>query len=147
MSEVGWYTSFFDRYFPVLGSNFGLGILGIFQCLSVLPYFKRLKRPIIIISFSFYRIATSILSHFVEDFTLVSAFVLFVIGCLNILLGLIFRESARAKRSIFPWRAGVKGVLPTSQNNRKVFNSIFSSRTSSAGKITPYIITSSDNGS
>ena len=36
MSEIGWYTDFFDRYFPVLGSNFGLGILGIFQCLSVL---------------------------------------------------------------------------------------------------------------
>ena len=27
----------FDHYFPVLGSNFGLGILGIFQCLSVRP--------------------------------------------------------------------------------------------------------------
>ncbi|KAJ3011519.1 hypothetical protein NUW54_g2145 [Trametes sanguinea] len=33
MSEVGWPAAFFERYFPVLGPNFGLGALGIFQCL------------------------------------------------------------------------------------------------------------------
>jgi len=99
MSEVGWPMAFFDRYFPVLGSDFGLGALGIFQCL----------------------ISTQILSHHVDDFTLVSAFFLFALGCLNMLLGLIFRESAKAKRSISSWRSEVKGVLPTSQDNRPVF--------------------------
>jgi len=31
LSEVGWPSSFFDRFFPVLGAGFGLGALGIFQ--------------------------------------------------------------------------------------------------------------------
>ncbi|KAJ7080389.1 hypothetical protein B0H15DRAFT_924396 [Mycena belliarum] len=77
-SELRWPAVFFDRYFPVLGSDFGLGALGIFQCL----------------------IGAQILSHHVDDFTLVAAFFLFSIGCLNMLLGLIFRESAKSKRSI-----------------------------------------------
>ena len=38
VSELGWHTSLFDRYFPVLGSYFGLGILGVFQCMSVLRF-------------------------------------------------------------------------------------------------------------
>jgi hypothetical protein len=33
VSEVSWPIAFFDRFFPVLGSGFGLGALGIFQCL------------------------------------------------------------------------------------------------------------------
>jgi len=95
MSEFGWPIRFFDRYFPVLGSNFGLGPLGIFQGL----------------------IATQILSHHVDDYTLVAAFFLFAIGCLNMLLGLIFRESAKEKRSISTWRAEAKGVLPQSTSD------------------------------
>ncbi|KAK7038183.1 hypothetical protein R3P38DRAFT_2904867 [Favolaschia claudopus] len=78
LSELSWPAVFFDRFFPVLGSDFGLGALGVFQCL----------------------IGAQILSHHVDDFTLVSAFFLFSIGCLNILLGLIFRESAKSKRSL-----------------------------------------------
>lgn len=99
LSEVSWPMSFFDRFFPVLGSGFGLGALGIFQCL----------------------ISTQILSHHVDDFTLVSAFFLFAIGCLNMLLGLIFRESAKHKRSIRGWRAEAKGILPTASDKRPVF--------------------------
>ncbi|KAJ7139986.1 hypothetical protein C8R43DRAFT_600739 [Mycena crocata] len=75
-SELGWPAVFFDRFFPVLGANFGLGALGIFQCL----------------------IGAQILSHHVDEFTLVSAFFLFSIGCLNMLLGLVFREDAKSKR-------------------------------------------------
>jgi len=90
LSEFCWPMKFFDRYFPVLGSNFGLGPLGIFQGV----------------------IATQILSHHVDDFTLVSAFFLFAIGCLNMFLGLIFRESAKERRSILSWRAESKGILP-----------------------------------
>nr|GAT50020.1 predicted protein [Mycena chlorophos] len=78
LSELSWPMAFFDRFFPVLGSNFGLGALGIFQAL----------------------IGAQILSHHVDDFTLVAAFFLFAIGCLNMFLGLVFREGAKGKRSL-----------------------------------------------
>ncbi|KAI0647571.1 hypothetical protein C8Q79DRAFT_635898 [Trametes meyenii] len=90
LSEVGWPAAFFARFFPVLGPDFGLGALGIFQCL----------------------IGATILSHHVDDFTLVAAFFLFSLGCVNMLVGLVFREKAKAKRSIMSWRAEAKGVLP-----------------------------------
>lgn len=64
LSEVGWPSKFFDKFFPVLGSNFGVGALGVFQCL----------------------IGAAVLSHHVDDFALVSAFFLFSLGCLNILI-------------------------------------------------------------
>ena len=64
LSEAGWPYKFFDIYFPVLGSNFGVGALGIFECL----------------------IGAAVLSHHVDDFSLVSAFFLFALGCLNILV-------------------------------------------------------------
>ncbi|KAI0070957.1 hypothetical protein K474DRAFT_1776490 [Panus rudis PR-1116 ss-1] len=99
LSEIGWPMKFFNHYFPVLGEDFGLGPLGVFQCL----------------------IGATILSHHVDDFTLVAAFFLFSIGCLNIFLGLIFRERAKAKRSILSWKAEAKGVLPTSQDLRPKF--------------------------
>ena len=69
------------------------------------------------------------------------------------LLGLIFRESAKAKRSISSWRAEVKGVLPTSQDNRPVFvnNNSTSAAFSSPSEKSPYIkrqdTSASDNGS
>ncbi|KAI0340035.1 hypothetical protein BDW22DRAFT_432334 [Trametopsis cervina] len=99
LSEFGWPSSFFERFFPVLGENFGLGPLGIFQCL----------------------IGATILSHHVDDFTLVAAFFLFALGCLNMLIGLIFRERAKSKRSITSWRAEAKGVLPNTHDLRPTF--------------------------
>ncbi|KAG2062673.1 hypothetical protein BDR04DRAFT_1235677 [Suillus decipiens] len=92
LSEIGWPSAFFDRFFPVLGTGFGLGALGIFQGL----------------------IGAAVLSQHVDDFTLVSAFFLFVLGCINVFLGLLFRESAKSRRSITSWREDAKGVLPTS---------------------------------
>jgi len=112
LSEISWPMKFFDRYFPVLGSEFGLGALGIFQGL----------------------IATQILSHHVDDFSLVSAFLLFAVGCLNMFLGLVFRASAKPKRSITSWRTESKGVLPThtgSSTSTKT-HSAFLTRTPSA---------------
>ncbi|KAI9058798.1 hypothetical protein FKP32DRAFT_1597128 [Trametes sanguinea] len=92
MSEVGWPASFFSRFFPILGNDFGLGALGVIQCL----------------------LGAAVLSHHVDEFSLVAAFFLFSIGCLNILLGLIFRESAKWRRSITSWREQYKDtVLPT----------------------------------
>jgi hypothetical protein len=60
-----------------------------------------------------FRIGAAVLSHHVDDFALVSAFFLFSVGCLNILLGLIFREHAKAKRSVTSWRDQAKSVLPS----------------------------------
>jgi len=90
LSELGWPAAFFNRFFPVLGNEFGLGAMGVFQCL----------------------IGAAVLSHFVDDFALVSAFFLFALGCLNIVVGLIWRESAKSKRSITTWRDMDKPVLP-----------------------------------
>lgn len=58
-------------------------------------------------------IGAAVLSHHVDDFTLVSAFFLFSIGCLNILVGLIFRAGAKSKRSVTSWREQAKSALPT----------------------------------
>ncbi|KAF9528738.1 hypothetical protein CPB83DRAFT_893986 [Crepidotus variabilis] len=91
LSELGFPSKFFDKFFPVLGRQFGLGPLGLFQML----------------------VGAAILSHHVDMFTLVSAFFLFSIGCLNVFLGLIFRESAKSKRSITSWKDHAKSALPT----------------------------------
>lgn len=58
------------------------------------------------------RLGAAILSHHVNDFTLVSAFFLFSLGCLNILVGLIFREKSKPRRSITAWKERAKDVLP-----------------------------------
>jgi len=58
-------------------------------------------------------IGAAILSHHVDTFTLVSAFFLFSLGCVNALMGLIFRASAKSKRSITSWREHAKSALPT----------------------------------
>ncbi|KAJ7069817.1 hypothetical protein C8F01DRAFT_976952 [Mycena amicta] len=91
LSEFGWPSAFFNRFFPILGKDFGLGPIGIIQCL----------------------LGAAILSHHVDEFSLVSAFFLFSIGCLNIFAGLVFRESAKSKRSITSWREHAKESLPT----------------------------------
>ncbi|CAK5271153.1 unnamed protein product [Mycena citricolor] len=90
-SEFGWPSALFNRYFPVMGKSFGLGPLGVMQCL----------------------LGAAILSHRVDQFSLVSAFFMFSIGCLNIFFGLVFRESARGKRSFTSWREHTKDALPT----------------------------------
>ncbi|EAU87649.2 hypothetical protein CC1G_09110 [Coprinopsis cinerea okayama7 len=90
-SELSFPSQFFVKFFPVLGKEFGLGPLGLIQML----------------------IGAAILSHRVDTFTLVSAFFLFSVGCLNVLLGLIFRASAKSKRSVTSWREHAKNALPT----------------------------------
>jgi len=100
LSECSWPMSAFDRFFPVLGTGFGLGPLGIFECL----------------------IGATILSHFVDDFALVAAFFLFSIGCLNILLGLVFGVKAKQKRSIRAWRSNADDVLPPIGEKRPTFS-------------------------
>ncbi|KAJ3785751.1 hypothetical protein GGU10DRAFT_353999 [Lentinula aff. detonsa] len=112
LSECSWPISFFDHFFPVLGSGFGTGALGIFQCL----------------------IGAQILSHHVDEFALVSAFFLFSLGCLNMLIGLIFRESAKSKRSVTSWRSESKAVLPTIDDPRPVFVNVSPNYTGNSEK-------------
>ena len=82
-------------------------------------------------------IGATILSHHVDGFTLVSAFFLFSVGCLNIMLGLIFREHAKAKRSIRAWKANDAGTLPmhTGNLNSPSFrSSLFGGKSAGASK-------------
>lgn len=58
-------------------------------------------------------IGAAVLSHHVDDFALVSSFFLFAIACLNMLAGLIWRQSAKSKRSVTSWREHAKSALPT----------------------------------
>jgi hypothetical protein len=45
LSEIGWPAKLFNRYFPVLGPEFGLGALGVMQglyvplCCHLAPFF------------------------------------------------------------------------------------------------------------
>lgn len=80
-----------------------------------------------------YRIGAQILSHHVDDFTLVTGFFVFVVGCINMLLGLIFRESAKSRRSIRNWRNEGKDVLPKNVEVSKspFMNPMFTGSTSS----------------
>lgn len=77
ISEMNFFPHLFDRFFPVVGPEFGPGPLGVFQCL----------------------IGGTVLSHYVREFTLVSGFFLFSVGGLNILIGLVLGVAAKAIRS------------------------------------------------
>lgn len=91
LSEIGWPDPFFRNFLPVLGPDFGVGILGALQWIT----------------------SASILSHHVQPFPLVSAWFLFAIGCLNIVLGLVFRSSVKVDRSLTTFReARAKELLP-----------------------------------
>jgi len=91
ISELGVLTRFFDLYFPILGSKFGTGALGVIQCL----------------------LGAAVLSHHVDEFSLVSAFFLFSVGCLNVLVGLIYREKAKSYRHFSKFNEDKKDILPT----------------------------------
>jgi hypothetical protein len=65
-------------------------------------------------------IGASILSHHCDDFSLVSAFFLFSIGCVNMLCGLIWRENAKDRRSVTSWRED-KRTLPQHSTGHSSF--------------------------
>lgn len=58
-------------------------------------------------------IGATVLSHHVNAFSLVSAFFLFGLGCINIVLGLIFRAGIQDRRSIFAWRERARDFAPS----------------------------------
>lgn len=85
LSELSWPAWFFDDFIPVLGRDHGVCILGFLQIF----------------------IGAAVLSHHVSTFALVSAFFLFAVGCINVLLGLTFRAAIKQKRSLTSWRERV----------------------------------------
>lgn len=93
-----------------------------------------------------HRIGAAVLSHRVDTFTLVAAFFLFSIGCLDILVGLIWRESARAKRSLTSWREQAKSVLPTHVAGVDV-QPAMSKATSTASSVVSSLFTGKDQSS
>ena len=82
LAELGFPQSFFINFLPVLGPGHGVGILGAMQVF----------------------LGAAVLSHHVPTFALVSAFFLFAVGCLNIILGLVFRSKIHERRAILSWR-------------------------------------------
>ncbi|KAG0148792.1 hypothetical protein CROQUDRAFT_11607, partial [Cronartium quercuum f. sp. fusiforme G11] len=69
---------FFEYFFPPLGQSFGVGVLGGLEVY----------------------VASILLSHKLDIPSRVAAWILFVIGAFNILLGIIFGPRIRAKRSL-----------------------------------------------
>ncbi|KAL1408188.1 hypothetical protein Q8F55_004993 [Vanrija albida] len=80
-SEVGFPKTLFDVYLPMLSKGHGLGCLGALQAF----------------------LAASVLSHYSSLFPQVASWMLFVMGCLNMVVGIFLREKARALRSLFKW--------------------------------------------
>jgi len=87
-SEIGWPNTFFARFLPFLSDEHGVGAIGVLECL----------------------IGAQVNSHAVDDFPMVAAFLLFSIGCLNLILALIFGKAVKSHRSILSWRD--RDVLP-----------------------------------
>jgi len=87
-SEIGWPNTFFARFLPFLSDEHGVGAIGVIECL----------------------VGAQVNSHAVDDFPMVAAFLLFSIGCLNIILALIFGKAVKSHRSILSWRD--RDVLP-----------------------------------
>jgi len=87
-SETGVMSGFFDKWFPILGTNFGTGSTGVIQILLV----------------------ASILSHHSDVYALLSSFLLFGIAWVNIAVGIAFRQKGKYKRA-FSWPD--ESTLPT----------------------------------
>jgi len=86
--EIGWPNTFFERFLPFLSDEHGVGAIGMFECL----------------------IGAQVNSHAVHDFPMVAAFLLFSVGCLNLILALVFGKAIRSHRSILSWRE--RDILP-----------------------------------
>ena len=85
LSEINWGGAcerLFQVCIPMLSSTWGLAPLGMLQAF----------------------IAATVLSHYMYDFPLVVSWMLFVVGCINFLVGLLFRARLKSTRSIFAHR-------------------------------------------
>ncbi|CAD6563929.1 MAG: hypothetical protein TREMPRED_002380 [Tremellales sp. Tagirdzhanova-0007] len=89
LSEIGIPKRLFEDFLPVLGPAHGLGCLGVFEAL----------------------IGAQVLSHYCDPFPQVTSWLLFMMGCLNILAGVFLRTSAKQKRLVFSWE-NVSSLTP-----------------------------------
>jgi len=80
-AEFGFPRKLFELFIPVLGPAHGLGCLGVFQAL----------------------IGAQVLSHYCDRFPQVTSWLLFIVGCINIIAGVWFKSEAKPKRLIFSW--------------------------------------------
>ncbi|KZT50942.1 hypothetical protein CALCODRAFT_504117 [Calocera cornea HHB12733] len=88
-SELGFYERILKDLMPILGPDFGVWTTGAMQCM----------------------ISAVVLSHHVDEFPLVAAFFLFAVGCLNIIIGLIFRAKMKQERILFNFLGKTKSTL------------------------------------
>ncbi|KZO97575.1 hypothetical protein CALVIDRAFT_74517 [Calocera viscosa TUFC12733] len=88
-SELGFWEGVLKEYMPILGPDFGVWTIGAMQCM----------------------ISAVVLSHHVDEFPLVSAFFLFSVGCLNIIIGLIFRAKMKQERILFNFLGKTKSTI------------------------------------
>jgi hypothetical protein len=106
VSECSWPMAFFDRFFPVLRHEIWSWTIWEFSnacmCLFLYSFAINLNQ------ISGFQLKFSLITSTTSLSFLPSS--LFALGCLNMLLGLIFRESAKPKRSITSWRAEAKGI-------------------------------------
>ncbi|ODN84124.1 hypothetical protein L202_00134 [Cryptococcus amylolentus CBS 6039] len=109
MSEIGWPRRLFEYYIPSLGPAYGLGCLGVFQAL----------------------IGAQVLSHYCDLFPQVSSWILFIVGCLNILIGIFLREKAKEKRLIFSWE-NVSSLTPQTRMAATAWDMVTEKRKPSA---------------
>ncbi|TYJ54965.1 hypothetical protein B9479_004377 [Cryptococcus floricola] len=109
MSEIGWPRRLFEYYIPSLGPAYGLGCLGVFQAL----------------------IGAQVLSHYCDLFPQVSSWILFIVGCLNILAGIFLREKAKQKRLIFSWE-NVSSLTPQTRMAATAWDMVSEKRKPSA---------------
>jgi len=89
--------NFYLRNFPPLSEDASLGFLG-----AAMMW-----------------IATSVLSADVANFAMTSAWILFIMGFLNVLLGVIAGSSARETRSVFVTDKSKRDILPTNSSSKQ----------------------------
>ncbi|WVW82216.1 hypothetical protein I302_104222 [Kwoniella bestiolae CBS 10118] len=129
MSEVGIPRRLFEEWIPILGPAHGLGCFGVFKAL----------------------IGAQVLSHYCELFPQVSSWLLFIIGCFNILAGIFLRAGAKKKRLIFSWE-NVSSLTPQTRLAATAWDMISEKKSSSSvpsesGAAAPPLTRSTTNSS
>ncbi|OCF33235.1 hypothetical protein I316_04976 [Kwoniella heveanensis BCC8398] len=110
MSEIGIPRRLFEEWIPILGPAHGLGPLGVFQAL----------------------IGAQVLSHYYDLFPQVSSWLLFIVGCFNILSGIFLRAGAKKKRLIFSWE-NVSSLTPQTRMAATAWDIMKDVKTSRSG--------------
>ncbi|WVQ97192.1 hypothetical protein IAU59_004302 [Kwoniella sp. CBS 9459] len=110
MSESGIPRRLFEEWIPILGPAHGLGSLGVFQAL----------------------IGAQVLSHYCDLFPQVASWLLFIVGCFNILAGIFLRAGAKKKRLIFSWE-NVSSLTPQTRMAATAWDIVKEAKSSRSG--------------